>query len=305
MMPGPSDLAPAPNRASATDEPWAGIGDTTIAGPLPDAGVYPPPWGRAALPPRPATARAGTTALGSPSLLGGVGLAGLDVTEWTMGSSVVLSIAGEVDIATTAELSEALGTALGSGVKRLVCDLSGVGFLDAAGLTSLLLAYRQAIACRVQLDLAGLQPLPRRVIALVGLDSVFALHDRVAEAVDAQAQRPAPFELTRSRMPTDLRSREEYRGGTFKVSSSTSTDSRLDTPARDNGVWEPGTDRAGGSDVTSGPAARRPLPSSAHRVGGDQRDGRAYRARGALGSPSVSKNPESSQTAVLVDLVRT
>ncbi|MHB8247124.1 MAG: STAS domain-containing protein [Acidimicrobiales bacterium] len=282
-MPGPSDLAPAPNRASATDEPWAGVGDTTMAGPLPDASVYPPPWGRAALPPRPATARAGTMALGSSSLLGGVGLAGLDVTEWTMGSSVVLSIAGEVDIATTAELSEALGTALGSGVKRLVCDLSGVGFLDAA----------------------GLQSLSRRVIALVGLDSVFALHDRVAEAVDAQAQRAAPFELTRSRMPTDLRSREEYRGGTFKVSPSTSTDSRLDTPASDNGVWEPGTDRAGGSDVTSGPAARRPLPSSAHRAGGDQRDGRAYRARGALGSLSVSKDPKSSQTAVLVDLVRT
>lgn len=262
-MPEPSDLAPPPNRAAATDEPWAGVGDVTLASLLPDASVYPPPWGCAALPPRPATTRAGTTALEPSSLLGGVGLAGLDVTEWTMSSSVILSIAGEVDIATAAELSEALGTALGSDVKRLVCDLSGVGFLGAAGLTSLLWGYRHAIACRAQFDLAGLQPLPRRVIALVRLDSVFALHDSVAEAVDAQTQRAAPFELTRSRTPTDLRAspRGQQLGGRYRTQLT-------------------------GPEGTNDPVA--------------------LTERGALsGRVSVSKDPKSSQTAVLVDLVCT
>jgi anti-sigma B factor antagonist len=113
----------------------------------------------------------------------------LGLTEWTMGSSVIVSVTGEVDIATAVQLSQALGAALRRGPEGLICDLSGVGFLGAAGLTVLLVARRRAIACHARFDLVCPQSLPRRVIALVGLDAVFSLHDRVAEAVDAQAQR--------------------------------------------------------------------------------------------------------------------
>ena len=42
----------------------------------------------------------------------GTGGASLGLTEWTMGSSVIVSVTGEVDIATTDQLSEALGAAL-------------------------------------------------------------------------------------------------------------------------------------------------------------------------------------------------
>jgi len=36
----------------------------------------------------------------------------LGLTEWTVGSSVVVSVTGELDIATTAQLSDALDAAL-------------------------------------------------------------------------------------------------------------------------------------------------------------------------------------------------
>ena len=117
------------------------------------------------------------------------GGASLGLTEWTMGSSVVVSVSGEVDIATTDQLSGALGAALRRGPKGLICDLSGVGFLGAAGLTVLLVARRRALACHAWFDVVCRQPLPRRVIALVGLDAVFSLHDHLAEAVSAQARR--------------------------------------------------------------------------------------------------------------------
>ncbi|MHB1919595.1 MAG: STAS domain-containing protein [Acidimicrobiales bacterium] len=64
-----------------------------------------------------------------------------------------------------------------------------MSFLGAAGLTALLVARRRAIAGHSWFfDLVCPQPLPRRVVALVGLDAVFSLHDRVAEAAAAQAR---------------------------------------------------------------------------------------------------------------------
>ncbi len=118
------------------------------------------------------------------------GVAGLGLAEWAMGSSVILSVTGEVDGAATIEqLSEALGAALSLGPKGLICDLGGVGFLGAAGLTVLLVARRRAIACHAWFDLVCPQPLQRRAIALVGLDAVLNLHDHVTEAATAQARR--------------------------------------------------------------------------------------------------------------------
>jgi len=145
---------------------------------------------------RPGAVSAGPAAVGSASLFAGVGSPSLGLSEWTMGSSVVVSVTGEVDIATTAQLSDALRAALRPDAKGLVCDLTGVSFLGAAGLTTLLVARRRALACHTWFDLVCPQPLPGKVIALVGLDAVFSLHDRVAEAVDAQAQRDGHPGLT-------------------------------------------------------------------------------------------------------------
>ncbi|MDA8311184.1 MAG: STAS domain-containing protein [Actinomycetota bacterium] len=72
----------------------------------------------------------------------------------------------------------------------VIADLTGVGFLVAAGLTTMLQARQRAIACGTWFDLVCPHRLPRRVIELVGLDAVFVLHDSVAEAAAAQAGRP-------------------------------------------------------------------------------------------------------------------
>jgi hypothetical protein len=82
---------------------------------------------------QPGIDHAGSMAVGSSSLLAGFCSPKLGLTEWTSGSSVVVSVIGEVDIATTTQLSDALGMALRRGVKGLVCDLSGVSFLGRPG----------------------------------------------------------------------------------------------------------------------------------------------------------------------------
>ena len=183
-MAASSDAAPMSHPAAGGS--WA----SAVSSVLPDVDCCPtadrmavsaPPLGAMpALELRPATDPSG--------LLAGIRAPRLGLTEWTMGSSVVVSVTGEVDIATTAQLSTALGAALRRGAEGLVCDLTGVSFLGAAGLTALLVARRRAIACHTWLDLVCPQPLPRKVIALVGLDAVFTLYDSVAEAVDARAR---------------------------------------------------------------------------------------------------------------------
>ena len=99
-----------------------------------------------ALDPRPGTVGAGLTATEQASAPAGTCVANLGLTEWTMGSSVVVSVTGEIDIAITDRLSEALGAAVLSSANGLIYDLTGVSFLGAAGLTARLVARRRAIA---------------------------------------------------------------------------------------------------------------------------------------------------------------
>jgi len=113
----------------------------------------------------------------------------LAFTVWGEGRSVVVSVTGEVDVVTSAQLSEALSAALSAGAERLVCDLTDVGFLDAPGVRALLMAGRRAVACYAWLDVVCTQSQAGKVIRLTGLDAVMPCHDSVADAVDAQEQR--------------------------------------------------------------------------------------------------------------------
>lgn len=116
----------------------------------------------------------------------------LSAAEWVKGRSTVVSVAGDLDATTAPQLSHVLRAALRRSAHGLVCDLTRVDFLDASGLTSLLLARRAALAHHTWFDLVCPRSEPRNVIRLTGLDSVFALHDQVSEAVDVQHRRSSP-----------------------------------------------------------------------------------------------------------------
>jgi len=150
---------------------------------------------------------------------------------WNEGRSVVVSVAGDVDIATAAELSEGLDAALRCGARRLVCDLTGVGFLDASGLRALLTVRRRAIACCGWLDLACTQAQPRKIIQLTGLDAVFVIHGSVAEAVDAQEQRGRPGLTAAKRAMADMPVSAD-RGPGFRPSLSSGTFPLVHAPVK-------------------------------------------------------------------------
>jgi anti-sigma B factor antagonist len=96
-----------------------------------------------------------------------------------------LSVRGHVDLATAPALTERLDAAIRESVGSFALDLSGVDFLDSAGLTVLLRA--RGVLGREDRALAVICPHGpvRRVFELAGLSTVFALYlSRDAAAAD-------------------------------------------------------------------------------------------------------------------------
>jgi anti-sigma B factor antagonist len=97
---------------------------------------------------------------------------------------VIVTIVGEVDIATVARLRERL-SALAAGGVPLVADLDQVSFIDATGLGALAGAAREAAAHGTSLHVICARPQTRRLFRVTGLDRQIPLARDLAEVLDA------------------------------------------------------------------------------------------------------------------------
>jgi anti-sigma B factor antagonist len=103
---------------------------------------------------------------------------------------VVVTIVGEVDIATVARLRERLA-ALATGGVPLVADLDQVSFIDATGLGALAGAAREAAAHGVALYVVCSRAQTRRLFRVTGLDRQIPLARDLAEVLHTlKAQDP-------------------------------------------------------------------------------------------------------------------
>ncbi|WP_409464204.1 STAS domain-containing protein [Amycolatopsis sp. GA6-003] len=97
--------------------------------------------------------------------MGARGASGLTVfTSRRDGDLVLVTAAGEIDIASVGQFRSALSAASGAGGK-LVVDLSRVGYLSCAGLRAL----EEASRARPAFSIVATRPLVRRVFAVSGL----------------------------------------------------------------------------------------------------------------------------------------
>ena len=97
---------------------------------------------------------------------------------------VIVTVAGEIDVATVARLRERL-SALAAGGLPLVADLDRVSFIDATGLGALAVAARRAADHGVSLHVVCDQPQTRRLFRVIGLDRQVPLARNLAEALRA------------------------------------------------------------------------------------------------------------------------
>jgi anti-sigma B factor antagonist len=94
---------------------------------------------------------------------------------------VLVTVAGEVDIATVDQLQEQLVTLAASG-RPLIVDLDPVTFIGAAGLGVLAGAASRAAACGASLHVVCARHQVRRLFAITGLDRHIPLARTVIEA---------------------------------------------------------------------------------------------------------------------------
>ncbi len=97
----------------------------------------------------------------------------------------VLSVGGEVDVATAPRLRERLLALVNDQRHRIVVDLGGVDFIDSTGLGVLIGALKRVRTHDGDLRLVCSEPRILKVFQITGLDRVFALVADVDEAVAA------------------------------------------------------------------------------------------------------------------------
>lgn len=93
----------------------------------------------------------------------------------TNGPWTVVTVRGELDLASAPTLREALDAGLQPDLPRVAVDLTEVTFMDSSTLGVLVAALKQARRRGGELRLVGVQGSPAKVIALTGLDDEFPL----------------------------------------------------------------------------------------------------------------------------------
>jgi anti-sigma B factor antagonist len=94
----------------------------------------------------------------------------------------VMTVAGEIDIATVGRLRERLFELAASGLP-LVVDLDQVSFIDSAGLAALVGAAKRAAMHGGSLQVVCARTQIRELFRLTGLDRQIPLANTVAEAL--------------------------------------------------------------------------------------------------------------------------
>jgi anti-sigma B factor antagonist len=98
------------------------------------------------------------------------------------GAAAVITVHGEIDIATAPQLREHLAAAVAGG-GPVVVDLLGVSFLDSTALGALIGGLRASREADIPLQLVVAEPRILKVFEITGLDTVFTVVPTLADAV--------------------------------------------------------------------------------------------------------------------------
>jgi anti-sigma B factor antagonist len=98
------------------------------------------------------------------------------------GGLTVVSVTGEVDLYSAPGLKERVADLVSSGRTRIAVDLAGVEFMDSTGLGVLIGGLKRCKEAGGSLALVGPREPVLKVLAITGLDKVFAIHESVEQA---------------------------------------------------------------------------------------------------------------------------
>ena len=95
----------------------------------------------------------------------------------------VLRFTGRLDFTSAPEARDQFAAAIAAGQRKLIIDLSKVGFVDSAGLGSLIGGMRAARQAGGDLRIANPSEQSRMLLSLTSLDQVLTISPTVEEAL--------------------------------------------------------------------------------------------------------------------------
>ena len=93
-----------------------------------------------------------------------------EMVDRVEGPTVTLLARGEIDVSTASELRRHLEEALGSAATEVVADLTGVDFIDSAGIGVLVEGQRRLEEAEKALVVRVSHPSTIRVLSITGMD---------------------------------------------------------------------------------------------------------------------------------------
>lgn len=113
---------------------------------------------------------------------------GLTITTSNKNGAVVVHCAGEIDVATAAQLRDVVQQVFADGSRAVALDMSEVSFMDSTGLGVVVGRLKTLRRAGGNLTIAVTADRVRRVFEITGLDKVFVLHETADAAASAAAQ---------------------------------------------------------------------------------------------------------------------
>lgn len=106
-------------------------------------------------------------------------------TEKTDAGTVVIALAGEVDLYTAPELKHELVRVIDAGARGVVVDMTDTTFIDSTTLGVLISGVKRLRPNGGSVELVVTDRNIRKIFEITGLDRVFALHEERSAAVHA------------------------------------------------------------------------------------------------------------------------
>jgi stage II sporulation protein AA (anti-sigma F factor antagonist) len=101
----------------------------------------------------------------------------LEMQSEVLGKTLLVSVAGELDLETAPRLRALVEARLSqTGARHLLLDLAGVSFLDSSGLGAILGRYRTVAAAGGTMGIAGARTGVKRVLRLSGVGQIVRMY---------------------------------------------------------------------------------------------------------------------------------
>ena len=91
--------------------------------------------------------------------------------------AVMVTVEGELDVATAPALRDELYRLIERGTNRIVVDLGGMEFIDSTGLGVFVGALKRSREGAGELELRSLKPPARKIFDITGLSTAFHIVD--------------------------------------------------------------------------------------------------------------------------------